>query len=271
MNKTASADATITLRADAGAVFSNLTLTPNALGAGGGRVAVSATITDPGIGITQASVVVLKNGAAYATLILTSDASGVYSAALTLPADNLPAPNVWTFRLGAVSAAKVATTAADLTLNQKGRNLSSVSGVVTLEGSVRPAQSVTMNFRSTDNGVSQARAVPLGADGGFSLTDIPQGTYNVAIKGAKWLQIVQPIDTTTTDATGLKALLLAGDANNDNFVDTGDFGLLVGTYGSRADRPGSGYDPTCDFNDDGVIDTTDFGLLVGNYGTQGAP
>ena len=64
-------------------------------------------------------------------------------------------------------------------------------------------------------------------------------------------------------------MLKAGDANGDNAVDTSDFGLLVGAYGSSIKVPGSGYDPAEDFNCDGSVDTTDFGLLVGNYGGIG--
>ena len=64
--------------------------------------------------------------------------------------------------------------------------------------------------------------------------------------------------------------MLAGDATNDNIINTIDFGLLVGCYGSAADIAGSGYDIRCDFNCDGSVDTTDFGLISGNYGAQGA-
>ena len=62
-----------------------------------------------------------------------------------------------------------------------------------------------------------------------------------------------------------------GDANNDNSVDSTDFGILIGAYGSSAAVPGSGYDPTADFNFDGSIDSTDFGILISEFGTVGAP
>ena len=269
MNKTASADATLTQQADAGAIFSNLTVTPNPIGAGGGEVTFSANITDAGIGVTQATVAILKNGAASSTLTLNTAANGVYSALCFLPNDPAPQANLWTFRVHAVSAASVATTAPDFTLTQPGRSPSTVSGVVTLEGETHPAQSVMMNFRSTDNGVAQTRTVLLASDGSFALTDIPQGTYNLAIKGVKWLQTAQPIDTTGHNATDLTTLLRAGDANNDNSIDPTDFGLLVGAYGSDSSVAGSGYDSAVDFNDDGLINAQDFGLFVGNYGAQG--
>ena len=70
---------------------------------------------------------------------------------------------------------------------------------------------------------------------------------------------------------GLTAALPAGDANNDNSVDTSDFTLVVGAFGSLRSDPTSGYDPTADFNGDGMIDIADFGLLVNNYNASGAP
>ena len=67
----------------------------------------------------------------------------------------------------------------------------------------------------------------------------------------------------------LNVTLPAGDANNDNIVDIGDFGLLVNAYNSDSKIAKSGYDYHADFNCDGVVDIADFGLLVNNYGTQG--
>ena len=107
--------------------------------------------------------------------------------------------------------------------------------------------------------------------GAYSVSGVPQGVYDVWIKGAKNLAVLNAgVVISGTAATVPDATLPAGDANNDNFCDTTDFGLLVGTYGSSAAVSGSGYDPAEDFNFDGFVDTTDFGLLVGNYGQQGA-
>ena len=109
------------------------------------------------------------------------------------------------------------------------------------------------------------------ATGAYSVTGIPAGTYDVLIKGKKNLAVLVPgVVVSASSGTVANVLLPAGDANNDNFADTSDFGLLVGTYGSDATVTGSGYDPAEDFNFDGFVDTTDFGLLVGEYGQQGA-
>ena len=109
------------------------------------------------------------------------------------------------------------------------------------------------------------------AFGSFSLPNIPTGTYDVLIKGKKNLAVLQSnVVVSGTSVLLADATLPAGDANNDNFCDTSDFGLLVGAYGADGSVTGSGYDPAEDFNFDGFVDTSDFGLLVGNYGAQGA-
>ena len=143
-----------------------------------------------------------------------------------------------------------------------------ISGVVTLEGCVSPAQSVTLEFRPA-SGTPLTRSVTLSSLGAFSVSDAPPGKYSLAIKGSKWLQQVIAVDSSKGPVSGISATLLAGDANNDNSVDATDFGQFVSAYNTSASVPGSGYDPACDFNCDGSVDATDFGLLVGNYGQQG--
>ena len=110
------------------------------------------------------------------------------------------------------------------------------------------------------------------AKGAYSLTDVPAGTYDVALKGAKTLRVLLASAVVSAAGAALPDVVLpAGDANADNYCDTSDFGVLVGAYGGSASVSGSGYDARADFNCDGFVDTTDFGLLVGNYGAQGAP
>ena len=155
----------------------------------------------------------------------------------------------------------------------------SVSGTIALEGvdnpgSIAPGASsgaVTFTFRPNGGGSAFTRTALLGAKGAFALTNIPAGTYTLAIKASKWLQVVLPVDLTQSDATGLTAALAGGDAVNDNVVDIGDFGVLVNAYGGQAGVVGSGYDNRTDFNCDGVIDIADFGILVNNYGLSGMP
>ena len=108
------------------------------------------------------------------------------------------------------------------------------------------------------------------AFGSYSIPGIPNGTYDVWIKGAKNLAVLVPNVLVGATASVPDVTLPAADANGDNFADTSDFGVLVGVYGSDSNVTGSGYDASADFNFDGFVDTTDFGLLVGEYGAQGA-
>ena len=136
--------------------------------------------------------------------------------------------------------------------------------------STAPAQNVAFEFRPVGGGAAVAETYFTTSDGAFYHYDVPDGNYNLWMKSPTYLAGVVAV-TVTGGVASIAATLQPGDANNDNSCDTSDFGILVGSYGSDASSPGSGYDPTADFNGDGSIDTTDFGLLVGSYGQQGAP
>ena len=147
-----------------------------------------------------------------------------------------------------------------------------VSGTVTLEGCYSlaiPQQPITFFFASTDNPYSFTRATNLGADGSFTIPDVPADTYKLHIKGAKWLASVQTVNTTAGNVTGVTATLAAGDANNDNSIDSSDFGILIGAFNSDITISGSGYDPQADFTCDGLVDSQDFGLLIGEFNSMG--
>ena len=159
------------------------------------------------------------------------------------------------------------------------------SGSIALEGiadlagvnPLAPVGTFHVSFRSVGStteiyGADVALASTVGSPNGkFVINGVPAGTYDALIKGKQNLAVLVPGVVVTAAGVTLPGVLLpAGDANNDNFCDTSDFGVLVGVYGSDSAVAGSGYDPAADFNSDGIVDTTDFGLLVGNYGAQGA-
>ena len=148
-----------------------------------------------------------------------------------------------------------------------------VYGTATLEqiAQFAPAQTINVDFRTPGTTtVLFTRQISVGYNGAYFISNVPRGKYTLAFKGAKWLRkVVTGIDVTVGDANGVNVFLKGADANNDNSVDTSDFGILVGSYGSDASVNGSGYDVRADFNCDGVVDTTDFGVLVGEYGQKG--
>lgn len=151
--------------------------------------------------------------------------------------------------------------------------IANVSGVLTLEGIVSGAamQTITFTLRPTDSSGNLTMTAMVGPDGSYTLANVPRKTYVMHIKGLKYLATNITVDVTAGNVSNANALLLVGDADNDNAVDIGDFGILVNAYNSDVTIPNSGYDPAADFNCDGVVDISDFGLLINNYNTMGAP
>ena len=114
--------------------------------------------------------------------------------------------------------------------------------------------------------------IPVGAGspyGAYAVTGVLAGTYDVAITGSKQLRVVLPSVTVGGSATALPNVLLpGGNADSNNTVDIGDFGVLVNAYGGILGAAGSNYDPQADFNYDGSVDIADFGILVNEYGNS---
>jgi alpha-tubulin suppressor-like RCC1 family protein len=111
--------------------------------------------------------------------------------------------------------------------------------------------------------------VNAGPAGVITLTDIPAGTYNVAIKGSKWLRQVVPNVSTLGGANvlNLRFNLRAGDCNNDNVVDIEDLLILIAAYNSA--NGGATFDARGDFNGDNRVDVIDLLPLIGNYNVKG--
>ena len=150
----------------------------------------------------------------------------------------------------------------------------SVSGVVSLEQEAAnaPAQPVTFEFRNAASGQALfTRTASVDASGAFSVSGVPGGSYNVWVKSSKNLAEIVSVTKGSGAAAGISVFLPGGDANNDNSVDSSDFGVLVGAFNSDVSISGSGYDASADFNNDGSVDSNDFGILIGNFGTVGSP
>jgi kumamolisin len=150
-----------------------------------------------------------------------------------------------------------------------GRLVTTVSGTVTLPDCVHSAQPVSFEFRYTDGSGSFTRMLTLSASGAFSLNNVPRGSYDLAIKGSKWLQKVVPVDVTSGPVASLTATLLPGDVNGDNQVDILDLGGLADAFNTSQGQ--AAFNANADLNCDGKVDITDLGLLADNFGKQGDP
>ena len=177
------------------------------------------------------------------------------------------------------------TTAQPASLTYRVQPLYSVTGKIALEGVSdltaispnAPLETFHIGFRTPATrtevyGADVALTPTAGsAFGSFSLPQVPVGTYDVWIKGAKNLAVLLPNIAVTTAVTLTNVTLPAADGDNSNAVNVLDFGLIVASYGSNSVTPTDAvYDPTADFNFDGLVDVMDFGLLVNEYGRKGA-
>ena len=189
--------------------------------------------------------------------------------------------------VGLIDEVRISDTALDTTQFLFSPSLgATVTGSLTLEGvpdltAVSPFAPLGLfhvSFRSVSTGAElYADSVPVygtagSATGTFSVVGVPAGNYNVVVKGSKNLAVQAPGVVTVSATSGTIPLvnLPAGDSNNDNFVDSSDFGTLIGAFNTDGSIVGGGYDPTVDFNFDGLVDSSDFGLLIGEFNNAGA-
>jgi len=104
--------------------------------------------------------------------------------------------------------------------------------------------------------------------GAYNLSNVPVGTFNIAIKTENTLRAILPASSIQAGQNQLPDVeLKSGDANNDNFVTATDFSLLAGSFGECLG--GSTYNARTDFNNDQCVTAIDFSLLSANYGQQG--
>jgi len=98
-----------------------------------------------------------------------------------------------------------------------------------------------------------------------SVGGLPNGSYDWRVKGPKFLASAGSVSLTGVEQTNRQmGQQQAGDANNNNIVNSVDFSLLRAAFGTSNDL-------RTDFNNDGITNSVDFNLLRGNFGTGGDP
>lgn len=158
-----------------------------------------------------------------------------------------------------------------LTLDNMVVGNGTVAGNVALQSIVNPAVSITFEFRPQPSGTAFTRTVTLDASGNYSLANIPAGSYNVAVKGGRWLQRTTSLTVAAGVTNTFNVALRGGDSNNSNVVDINDLNLLIGRYNQVSGEPGSLYSVTVDFDNDGTININDLLLLISNFNVAGDP
>ncbi len=146
----------------------------------------------------------------------------------------------------------------------------SLSGTITLQSCAAPSgRPITLQFRPVGGGTNINATATLTSGGAYTVTGIPAGNYNVAIKGTKWLQKVAAANLSSGSVSNVNVTLLAGDVNNNNKVDVDDLTLLLNVYNSTL---GDGtYTDAADLTCNGKVDVDDLTVLLNNYNTTGTP
>jgi hypothetical protein len=143
-----------------------------------------------------------------------------------------------------------------------------VSGIVHLEECLDKAQDITFLFRPNDSSPPLTRTVRLNTDGSFQIDDIPRKSYQVWVKGAKWLASLKPLDCFEGGVPNWSIGLSAGDVNNDNYADIVDLLTLVARYNTLSGNPL--YHEAADLNCDDAVDILDLLLLIRTYNRMGS-
>ncbi len=145
-----------------------------------------------------------------------------------------------------------------------------ITGTVTLPSYAAAGypQTLTFQLRPTA-GANINKSIAINSTGAYAVINLMPDTYNMAVKGSKWLRRTTSRNVSVNNITGANITLLAGDVNNDNAVDISDLLLLIAAYNQIS--PAAGYSLAADLNGDGTNDITDLLMLIGNYNVLGDP
>lgn len=141
-----------------------------------------------------------------------------------------------------------------------------VSGNVNLEFlSNHAGQTATMEFRTpSTTTVVHSGPITLDTAGNYSISGVPLGVYDVAVKFSHWLRKVAPSVAVNTTTTGVNLALVNGDSFFDNVVDLYDLNKELVAFG------GGSPDPTEDLDADGDVDVYDLNIVFLNFGMVGS-
>ena len=141
-----------------------------------------------------------------------------------------------------------------------GPELATLQGQVTLEGGNRPDWSVPLAVTIG----STPHTVQTNASGGFTLSSLTPGTYDILVKNAHTLSRLRSSVTLNAGTNAVDfGTLLEGDADGNDIVNSNDFSILATAYYPKP------YDARADFNEDDYVQSMDFSLLATNFNKSG--
>lgn len=133
-----------------------------------------------------------------------------------------------------------------------------------------PIEMVQMDLRGVR---VESRDLALDIDepvGQYTFPTFQSGLVRVWTKDDHWLaQATTQFLIGPGSTTGVDFILMNGDADGNNVIDSDDFDALVYGFGASTGSPN--YAEPIDFNESGIIDSDDFDILVAGFGNAGDP
>jgi len=169
--------------------------------------------------------------------------------------------------------------AATVRMGQLDAITTTISGTIELQDWVPDEAGKSVNFRlqPTGGGASTVVPVVLGAGGAYSFGTDLSGSYDLYVKGDRWL--TKKIGTVVLNGAILpsqNASLLDGDIDNNDVIQTDDYLGLSTYFDTDESLPdwlvpdGNGYIPErSDLNGDGAVTTDDYLILSNNFDLAG--
>ncbi len=137
-----------------------------------------------------------------------------------------------------------------------------------LSGSAPTVRQATIILKEGAGTVLDTRVVTTDSSGNYSFITTVRGTVNVFVDAKHYLVKASNAGMNSGIAnSGVNAVLINGDINDDNFVGFDDFDILSGAFGSSDTDPG--YVAGADLNEDLFCGFDDFDILSANFGTGG--
>ena len=193
---------------------------------------------------------------------------------------NAPVPATVTVPAGATSATFTIQTLSSLS-SPESVTLIAAAGSVTLTKSLaitvptiagtisfsdylgtKPS-TVTLYFRKSGaTGPFTSVTVSVDSSGNYVAQNVPMSAYSVYIQLGAWLRKSNSVDLTTNDALATNFVLINGDIDGNNRIDSSDLRLL--TKANGATIASKNWNPRADLNGDGKVDSKDYAILYKN-------
>ncbi|MBL8086443.1 MAG: hypothetical protein JNM85_00025 [Chthonomonas sp.] len=142
-----------------------------------------------------------------------------------------------------------------------------VGGTLNMDGMVPAAAARLLTFKFRDPGSSTVlftRTASVNSSGAYTLTNIQNGTYDILISGAGYLdRKIANVAPLTANVTNANAALFRGNINNDGTIDLFDYLIFSNAYDTVPSD--TAWNAAADLNGDLSVDFFDYLVLSANY------